>query len=166
MLHPLLATLPIGSWLASLVFDVGSRFVAEPGFLTRGSTWLVAIGLVGAVVAGVFGMVDAAPVSTGTPAHRAVMIHLGLVMSVLTLYAIGLVFRTAAAADRPVGLPLLALSAASVLVVVATAFAGRAVFPRPGASRARPAVAARSVVARSRPSQAKVERGGADEPPR
>jgi uncharacterized membrane protein len=32
-LHPLLVTVPIGAWLASLVFDVASRFAAHPGFL-------------------------------------------------------------------------------------------------------------------------------------
>ena len=41
-LHPLLVTVPIGAWVASLVFDVASHLVADPGFLARGSLWLIA----------------------------------------------------------------------------------------------------------------------------
>ena len=31
-LHPILVTVPIGAWVASLVFDVASHLVADPGF--------------------------------------------------------------------------------------------------------------------------------------
>ena len=48
-LHPLLVTVPIGAWVASLVFDIGSRLVSQPGFLNQGSEWLIAIGLLGAL---------------------------------------------------------------------------------------------------------------------
>ena len=49
--HPILVTVPIGAWVASLVFDVASRVVADPGFLARGSEWLIGIGVIGAVLA-------------------------------------------------------------------------------------------------------------------
>lgn len=35
--HPILVTVPIGAWVASLVFDIGSRLVGDPGFLAQGS---------------------------------------------------------------------------------------------------------------------------------
>lgn len=33
--HPILVTVPIGAWVASLVFDIGSRIVGNPAFLAR-----------------------------------------------------------------------------------------------------------------------------------
>jgi uncharacterized membrane protein len=46
-LHPVLVTVPIGAWVASLVFDVASHLVADPEFLARGSLWLIGLGVVG-----------------------------------------------------------------------------------------------------------------------
>jgi hypothetical protein len=56
--HPILATVPIGAWVASLVFDVGSRVVTGGGFLARGSLWLIAIGVLGALAAALLGFLD------------------------------------------------------------------------------------------------------------
>lgn len=42
-LHPMLVTVPIGAWVASLVFDVGSLLAGKPGFLAQGSEWLIAV---------------------------------------------------------------------------------------------------------------------------
>jgi len=42
--HPMLVTVPIGAWVAALVFDIASRFVAEPGFLAQGALWLIGRG--------------------------------------------------------------------------------------------------------------------------
>jgi uncharacterized membrane protein len=49
--HPILVPVPIGAWVTSLVFDLGSRIIDKPGFLTQGSEWLIAIGIVGALAA-------------------------------------------------------------------------------------------------------------------
>lgn len=55
--HPILVTVPIGAWIASLVFDIASHVVDNPGFLTQASEWLIGIGIVGALVAAAFGLV-------------------------------------------------------------------------------------------------------------
>ena len=34
--HPILVTIPIGAWVSSLVFDIGSFLVAEPASSARG----------------------------------------------------------------------------------------------------------------------------------
>ena len=33
--HPILVTIPIGAWTASLVFDIASHVTTGPGFLPR-----------------------------------------------------------------------------------------------------------------------------------
>lgn len=124
-MHSVLVLAPIGCWSAALVLDVGSRF--GPGALVGVATWLVGLGMVGAVVAGVAGMVEAAPVPTGSTPHRRVLVHLGLVMTVMVLYAFGFVLRSAVEVGGPATASTLATSVLGVLVLGATAWTGRAV---------------------------------------
>ena len=42
--HPALVSVPIGAWVASLVFDVASHFATKPAVLAAGSEWLIALG--------------------------------------------------------------------------------------------------------------------------
>lgn len=130
--HPALVTVPIGCWVGSLVFDIASHYVTDPAFLSRGSTWLVGIGLIGAVIAGIAGFVDSIPVPPGTRAHRAVLVHMGLVMCTIVLYATCFFLRLGPGEQHAVPLPVLALSVVSFLVLVATGYYGGAVVHRHG----------------------------------
>ena len=47
--HPILVTVPIGAWTASLVFDIASHVTTGHSFLAQGSLWLIVIGLIGAL---------------------------------------------------------------------------------------------------------------------
>jgi uncharacterized membrane protein len=125
--HSLLVVVPIGCWIAALVVDVASRFSAGPVQLVRAGTWLTGAGLIGAVVAGVAGMVVAAPIPTSAPAHRRLLVHVGLVLALLVLYPFGLVLRLAVEAGGAAAPSTLAVSAAGVLVVGVTGWTGRAV---------------------------------------
>lgn len=49
--HPILVTIPIGTWVASLVFDLVAAFGDEPEVFARGAYWLIVVGCVGAAVA-------------------------------------------------------------------------------------------------------------------
>jgi uncharacterized membrane protein len=121
--HPILVTVPIGAWAASLVFDVASHLVDRPGFLTSGSTWLIAVGVVGAAAAGLVGALDLLAIPTGTPAFRTGLTHMVLNVAVTAGYAFGFVWRTAGptpiTADRlgpvPVGPLLLSVACFAVL---------------------------------------------------
>lgn len=125
--HSFLVLVPIVCWPTGLLLDVGSRFSAAAAVLVRVSTWLVGVGLVGAVVAGVAGMVAAVPVSAETPAYRWVLVHLGLVMTLLVVSAMTLVVRTAIQHGQPAELMTLASSAVAVLLLSLTSYAGRGV---------------------------------------
>src|SRR5207248_335211 len=54
--HPILVTVPIAAWVCSLVCAVSAHGVDKPGFLTQGSGWLIAIGVIGAVLAAAVGL--------------------------------------------------------------------------------------------------------------
>ncbi len=74
--HPMLVTVPIGAWVASLLFDIASHLVSRPGFLTQGSEWLIAAGVLGAMAAGIAGFLDLAAIPAGTAAFRTACTHM------------------------------------------------------------------------------------------
>src|SRR2546423_13091515 len=76
--HPILVTVPIGAWVSSLVFDIASRIVGSPGFLAQGSVWLIAIGVIGALVAALIGFLDLVGSPSGTAGVRPRLLQPGL----------------------------------------------------------------------------------------
>lgn len=85
--HPILVTVPIGAWVCSLVFDLSTRInSAGSRPLTDASYWLIAIGLVGAVTAALFGLMDLLRIPRRTTALRVGLTHLVLNLAVVGLY--------------------------------------------------------------------------------
>ena len=123
--HPILVTVPIGAWVASLVFDVGSHLVAQPAFLAEGSMWLVALGVIGAVAAAMVGFLDLLAIPTGTRAFRTGLVHMGLNLAVTVAYAGNFLWRRAAE-NQPgaVAVGPLALSVVSLLALAAAGYLG------------------------------------------
>ncbi len=93
--HPLLVTVPIGAWVSSLVFDIVTRANGDSGSaaLTDASHWLIAIGLVGALAAALFGLMDLVRIPRGTPAFRVGLTHMALNLTVVALYVINFFWR-------------------------------------------------------------------------
>jgi uncharacterized membrane protein len=92
--HPILVTVPIGAWVCSLIFDISTRVnSAGSAPLTDASYWLIAIGLIGAVVAALFGLLDLLRIPRGTKALRVGLTHMVLNLSVAALYVGNLAWR-------------------------------------------------------------------------
>lgn len=124
-LHPMLVTVPIGAWLGSLVFDIASHLVSKPGFLTQGSQWLIAIGVLGALAAATVGFLDLAAIPTGTPAFRTACVHMYLNLAVTAAYAGNFLWRRGSYAHgAAVGPGMLALSAVSVAALGLSGYLG------------------------------------------
>jgi uncharacterized membrane protein len=124
-LHPLLVTVPIGSWLASLVFDVASQFAAHPGFLAQGAEWLIGIGVVGALAAAAVGFLDLLAIAPGTPAFRTAIWHMSLNLVVTATYTVNFAWRhEGSASGGPVPLGMLALSAVAFAALGVSGFLG------------------------------------------
>lgn len=123
--HPILVTVPIGAWIASLVFDIGSRLVADPGFLSRGSVWLIAIGVVGALVAAVVGFLDLIAIPTGSRAFRTALLHMSLNLLVTVAYVVNFFWRLAGYGEPgPVAVGPLVLSVVSLAVLAVSGYLG------------------------------------------
>lgn len=93
--HPIAITIPIGAWTASLVFDIVGMISDDPEPFALGARVLVLIGLIGAVVAAVLGLLDLSRIPTGTPARRTGVMHAVLNTVVMALFAVGLIIRFA-----------------------------------------------------------------------
>lgn len=118
--HPIAVTVPIGTWVASLVFDLASRHSEEPRVFARGSAELVKTGLAGGAVASFLGFLDYLKIPKKTAAGVTATTHLALNVTTMALYLLNLAQREKrlhaddtrddAVSDGEIGLSLLALS--------------------------------------------------------
>ncbi|MPZ25733.1 MAG: DUF2231 domain-containing protein [Micromonosporaceae bacterium] len=122
-LHPALVAVPIGAWVASFVFDLASQVVSDPAALATGSRWLIAVGVLGALAAATIGLLDLLGLPTGTRVFRTAIVHMSLMLTVVTAYAVGFALRDPDPTG-PVPAGLLALSAAALATLTAGAYLG------------------------------------------
>jgi uncharacterized membrane protein len=101
-LHPALVAVPIGAWAASFVFDVASHLAPRSDFLAPASRWLIALGVLGAVVAAMAGFLDLLAIPGGTRVFRVGLVHMSVNLAVTVAYAVGFLIRGGAGAG-PVG---------------------------------------------------------------
>ena len=92
--HPLLVPLPLGAFVSSLIFDILTRTRANGlPYLVDGAFWLIGVGLTGALVAAVPGVLDLRAIPRGTPAFATACTHLTLNAATVVLFAIGYAWR-------------------------------------------------------------------------
>ena len=93
-IHPILVTVPIGAWLASLVFDIASHVVDDGAeTYSDGAELLIAIGVIGAVLAAVWGLIDYLRIERGTQAFKVGTTHMLLNDVVLVLFIVSWLIR-------------------------------------------------------------------------
>ncbi|HVL98723.1 MAG TPA: DUF2231 domain-containing protein [Egibacteraceae bacterium] len=122
--HPIFVTVPIGAWVASLVFDLASFWAEDPQVFTTGALWLIAVGIIGAVVAALFGLLDLVAIPRGTKAFRTGLIHMGLNLTVVVLFAAGFFLRMGVFDQAPVAPVPLAVSAGALLLLMVSGWLG------------------------------------------
>ena len=92
--HPVLVTVPIGAWVASVVFDIVALAAAdEEEIFAEGAYWLIGIGIVGALLAALFGLMDLLAIPRGTPAFRTGLTHMALNLTVVVLFVVNFAVR-------------------------------------------------------------------------
>jgi uncharacterized membrane protein len=94
--HAVMVTIPIGAWTASVIFDIVGFFSDTPEAFTTGALWLVGIGIVGALLAAVLGLMDLSTLDKGTRARRTALFHLGFNSAAIVLFALSFVIRLGA----------------------------------------------------------------------
>lgn len=123
--HPILVTVPIGAWIASLAFDVGSHVADEAAVFAKGAYWLIALGIVGALAAALFGLLDLLAIPKGTKAFATGVTHMVLNLLVVAAFAVSFVVRMDSIDDPDeVSGGLIALSAVALAVLGASGWLG------------------------------------------
>jgi uncharacterized membrane protein len=121
--HPILVTVPIGAWIASLVFDVVALTGDREATFAEGAFWLLVIGIVGAVLAALFGLMDLLTIPSGTRAHTTALAHMALNTVALVVFAIDALLRWTQGRDDVTGTQL-ALTVLGLLIVSASGWLG------------------------------------------
>lgn len=98
--HPMLIVLPLGLFIAAVVFDALSLWRGNPVFAVV-AYWNIAGGIIGGLLAAVFGFVDWSAIPAGTRAKRLGLLHGGSNVVVVGLFAFVWWMRTAAADTTP-----------------------------------------------------------------
>lgn len=122
--HPILVAIPIGAWVASLVFDLASRWAGEPEVFVRASFWLIGIGILGALVAAVFGLLDLLTIPRGTRTFTTGLAHMALNLIVVALYTVGFALRRGQLEQDSVALGPLILSIVALALLAASGWLG------------------------------------------
>jgi uncharacterized membrane protein len=128
-IHQMLIVFPLGLLGTSFVFDI-IHLATGAGRWADVAFWMIASGIVGGLVAAVFGVIDSVAIQRGTRARRVGTWHgVGNVV-VVALFAVSWLLRRDAPAD-PGALPI-ALSAAGVLLALITGWMGGELVTRLG----------------------------------
>jgi uncharacterized membrane protein len=123
--HPLLVTLPIGAWVCSLIFDIVARAGNDETVFSRGAYWLIGIGIIGAAVAAVFGLMDLLTIPQGTMAKRTALTHMTLNVIVLVLFIVSYLLRRSDGGETAETTPFILSIIALVLLAVSGWLGGR-----------------------------------------
>jgi uncharacterized membrane protein len=122
--HPILVTLPIGAWVTSLVLDIASRTAVNGGALARGAAWLIAIGVIGALVAALFGLMDLLAIPSGTPARNVGLAHMTINLVIVACFVGSFIWRMARGTTVPTDWPLFVLSGVGLVLLAASGWLG------------------------------------------
>lgn len=93
-------TIPIGAWTASVVFDLFALFSEDPSAYIPGAQLLIAIGVIGAVAAAVFGLHDLSLLAPGTAARRTALLHMTLNLAVMVLFIVSFILRMVSGSEE------------------------------------------------------------------
>ena len=129
-IHPMLITLPLGLLGTAVIFDIIRAFT-DSADLAVASFYMLAAGIIGGLLAAVFGLWDWLAIPTGTRAKRTGLWHgVGNVV-VVALFAVSWLLRRGQDDYAPTS-PTLWLEIIAVLLALVTAWAGGELVERLG----------------------------------
>ena len=115
-IHPMLVPLAIGGFLLSFLFDLVCFWKGAHAPWTIVAYWTMIGGILGALAAAVFGLVDLLSLPAG-PIKKTALAHMGINLTVVVLYVINAWMRTGKQDELATLCFLLSLVAILLLVV-------------------------------------------------
>ena len=129
-LHPILIVFPLGLLAASLGFDVGYLTTGNPEFAIV-SFWLISAGIIGGLLAAIFGAIDWWAIPSQTRAKAIGLWHGGGNVLVVLLFIIGWWLRSGVPGYVP-SAGAVTLSCIAVLLALVTGWLGGELVDRLG----------------------------------
>lgn len=129
-IHPMLIVFPLGLLATAVIFDIVYLATDRSGFTTA-AAYMIGAGVIGGLVAGLFGFIDYLAVPAGSRARRVGALHgVGNVV-VLALFAVSWALRAGRDNWDPSALALV-FSFAGVVLALFTAWLGGELVERLG----------------------------------
>src|SRR5690348_1156148 len=128
-IHPMLIVFPRGLLATAVAFDIVGLVQNDAGWFGI-SYWMIAAGIIGGLLAAVFGLIDWVGIPSGTRAKRIGLLHGGTNVVVVLFFIHGCVMR-GSAADVPSG-GALTLSFIAVVLALARGWLGGELVERLG----------------------------------
>ena len=124
-IHPILIVFPLGLLATAVIFDVLYLATANRTWSSV-SFWMIAAGLIGGVVAALFGLIDYLNIPNGTRAKRIGMYHAIVNLGAMLLFALSFLLRWNVP-DSPATTALLCSFGGVVLALLGGWFGGELV---------------------------------------
>jgi uncharacterized membrane protein len=121
-IHQMLIPFPLGVLGMAVIFDVIALLTGRHDAIFTASYYMIAAGIVSALVASVFGTIDYLAIPSGTRAKRVGAMHGGGNLVVVVLFAVSWLLRRDAPADP--GMLALVLSFAGFALAGVTGWLG------------------------------------------
>ena len=128
-IHPMLIAFPVGLLVTAVVFDV-VYLLTDNGQWAVVSFWMIAAGIIGGLLAAVFGFIDYLAIPEGTRARRIGRTHGIGNLVVVILFALSWWLRRSAPAEP--AMTALSCSFAGVVLATVTAWMGGELVERLG----------------------------------
>ncbi len=116
--HPMLVVFPLGLLGTAVVFDI-AHLATRNGYWAGLAFWLITVGLIGGLLAGVFGFRDWLAIPRGTRAKAIGAWHGGGNLVVLVLFAVSWILRRPAPGEPPLAAFVLGLAGLGLASVTA-----------------------------------------------
>ncbi len=120
--HPMLIVLPLGLLATAAVFDVLYVVTGNPDLATF-AYWAVLVGVIGGLLAAIFGLIDWLAIPKGTRARSVGALHGAGNVVVVALFGLSWLARGGSGPYLPDTLPML-LALAGVAIALVTAWLG------------------------------------------
>lgn len=99
-IHPMLIVFPLGLLATAVIFDILYLITDRPGF-TVAAAYAIAAGIIGGLVAALFGWIDWFAIPAGTRAKRIGLLHGGGNAVAIVLFAVSWLLRAGAGGWEP-----------------------------------------------------------------
>lgn len=117
-IHPMLIVFPLGLLATGVAFDIVALVQGDNSWFGI-SYWLIAAGIIGGLLAAIFGLIDWAGIPSGTRAKTIGLIHGGTNLLVVLLFIVSWFMR-----ETPANVPSNGALTLSFIAVVLALFGG------------------------------------------